>query len=1097
MHDQHVGFLIKLGRHATNKSLLRALSRSASITPHEQQICLQVSDDPDVEYGGVFVEACKSHRLENISIHYMSSFINIHGQTLHTGQELHRGAHLLMNSAQELSLITNVEERHTSICTECKRYFFQQCRYCLTKDSFRYPHEEDDGDLVDVGQISIAEDENWLKLQRPHPLDESRFTVRYTYDLETVTSSFDQLFRPITVCIQIDKFLFSPYQGRVPVDGRSSGNQLALHKVLDDKIKEIMVARGFTRAFQGQFGIDTLDNETLQFYINLTPNHPGITNGLIVKAIVHSQNDIYSYMTTDQEFKMHLGEVLSTFDPEVVIPECVLMSSAYNGAKFDDLFLLPYRLYSEPVLPRYTYGVKNGGVMRMTKRHSIKIKGGRTCRVMFQLFDGLRFWGAALRKVGHDLKLPIQKGDMDFNRLNAVYYGSNDDDPDFNYEHVSENFVHSMGPFKDDVDAWESVKKFQEPDGSFNMSRLVLEYCMRDVIVTNLCAESMQSSMSSISVDMVGFHLNTYKRVGIPACSKSLMLSFVARKDIDVYTPQDAFYELINSCKYGGRSEIMALGLVEDDVILLDINSMYSNVMTGPLPFGKGQSADQSIIDHFHEFFDRCNVEGWRKDINEVFTKRSTDIGFLFAYCDVIAPKDRRLLRNCCPVPYRSKQGLCWSNESRYAQPLCSIDMETMARNGFKVRVVARSNAVYFPMSFFDIADIVKEYANRRKNTSDDSMKNVLKLLSNALYGKFLENLYTESLEIVADGYDSAFTQNIPTIDEFCQEVSSKKWKREAGLPEVNIKLICPVKNPYVNDDEEFECEEATREGINIARYTGGKKTTNRTPAQWGVVVLAASRTMIWDTLMLSEPDSDKEVETEFKELGYYAAETDSLHMNLTRALRLPEWFINGSEVGSWNHDKKFYDYYMKVETFDDKSEVKVKKAIFLSKKFYYLFHNDGGKDKFACKGMSKADINAVVMKNVLEGAYFSHEDCRIVFTRDLECISSNRFARKIPGVRSNHKDDFAIKQVCLSRRIMPSFSCKRPLNPGHDVDLAKGYLKLLPFDDTFPNTSVRLEDFIRVIEQPTYGNRDQTGEEHLAEETLLRDPCYHFIPYY
>lgn len=1062
--DVSYGYIVKLTKQKDTIAAFRAATKDKHLNREEQIFFSARTANKRLPTRGYSVIEDIEHNelIENVSIHHQGTLTTYVGAPLETGNELMNGCHFFYHDGY-LRYVKSVERKPSAYCPKCLHYYFQKCNVC--GDGVEI--DEKTGQFFIISGAEDADAAKWTKLDPIKEEHEDAVIIRYCYDVETATMRDDHFMDDMfiyQVCVQFDVILISHKIGYKQLYAHAHGPEGILVTKIFKKIREIMTDMGFEEIMHKDYangieytgidyGVITSPNETIQFNMFLRPLDTMIRAGVPAARVVTSQIEIYNWIGSEAWFKPTLVEFWDTYVGDGPI-SIMLTSNAYNGGKFDEVFLLRYRMFAESVIPNTSYQLKSGRIMRMDKSKYLSKINERRIVVTFRLFDICAFWTAPLRKVAKDLKLPVQKGDMDFDIINGFYnggYGDRDKPRSHvNTTDIDEDWVHSWTPYYGEghEEAWEEVQKYKR-DGKFDLKELSTHYCMRDVIVMRLAENMMQNMVSTISSSMVGFHLNIFKRIGTPGISKAMLIAFMHANDIQIDVPQEDLYDVINVTKMGGRSEIGVLGVVEREMAFLDINSMYGTCMTAPFPIGIGVRATTCHFLLFEEFLERAKNYGWRKSVRECYPEVSTDYGFLFAYVDLIAPPKEKLY-GFAHIAYRSKEGLIWSNESRECQPMTSIDMEYMARLGWTVKICRTMTAVYFEKGFSEIASLVQGYMQRRIKTTEPALKTVLKLLANAMYGKFLENLHDSQFEVFCEEHIDQRTKNLKNYGEFTSGVRENRGKLET----YRVELICKLKNPY---NEPYYNGNRPNDPMNL--YVGKVSTSgamrNRTPVQWGTCVLSYSKGMVTDVLVLSEFQMHLALEDRLP--AFFASETDSIHIPKERFDHVPPELLNDKEVGGWNEELKFFNYFLKLEEYSDGEPIISKKQAYLMKKFYFVFPNkpENQDPKYACKGIAKAEFSERVIELVFRGYKYIAADNEITFVRTNRYKATmDVFVKDLPGVRSYHQfhPNSGVKAKTLERLIAPKNSSRRIVQGTEDVVLGQGYICMLPFDDEHKN---------------------------------------------
>jgi hypothetical protein len=884
-----------------------------------------------------------------------------------------------------MTYVKKMEKIALSQCEDCDTWYYGYCYRCTCPKREKACHTQ--AEKVKNPSSFLFEKVKYVK-------KEDEFLVRFTYDFETYTDDDDAL-RIYAVGVIIDCFQFSKNSGRLFVD-------ISLFK---KEIDEIF------KQFQQASPSEHIQHCHFVYFQYVKPGR----FSFIQKDIVEAQKKLLRFFL----------ETLSIGSDTLR-----LVSSTFNGSKFDELFLIGHRVYYEMLIEEHLlplqYIVKNGSVIYLSSAEK-QTKGERKIQTFISLHDVCRFWTTSLDKAAKSCGLPILKGFIDHTWISMNYVTQT-----FNMDAIP------LHIFKSEL---ESMRELDEKyvEGEFvNLTRAIIDYCINDVVVTVLLDDCMCDQINSCSFDLVESYLNIWNRVGTPAVTRDIFLMHAMKKNIELHAPQQAVYDLIQKTVIGGRSHVSCVGhyrspTPDADIINVDINSMYSNCMTAPFPIGTGIPFTDDRIEDMELFFEICKNVGWRKSIDDEMPDYAS-CNFAFFFAKLVAPNESKLL-SLAPLAVRDSKStsLIWSNESRDAQAVTFIDAMILALMGWRVTICRDRPKLLFVQSTTVLRELVTYYATKRKQTDNAALKIVLKLLSNALYGKMLEKFNVQSHQIV--------------VDEHFDDVKSSKIKTRTKVL-TNSKFSCEIQssvtipNPYQGD----------RSGLSIVSVKNTDIVKgNRTMNHWGSMVLAYSRLMYWDLIMMAH-GRDVHVPRPLKErrMILTAAETDSAHLLRWAFDNLPSAMLDDKEVGGYDETLNMFRYYLKVEEFDDNTKCETKEAYYISKKFYFLVNpNDETHSKYACKGISKATLNKPILHRVVSSTFYDGEEHRFV-NMDPVHLSADVLRRNVPGVRNNFEVECALMSAKLSRQVNISHNgmrCHDKTNSGM-TDLSTGIIWVLPYDD-------------------------------------------------
>lgn len=1012
------------------------------------------------------------------------------GEHLETGQDLMRSPLTFLYDRhairRKLSFVVSVRREVLFYCTACKWFVHGQCPRCSTNNEWLLPPA-----LLSDQDINKYSSRLFTQVPVSAAKRSTGVFVVYLFDLETFTDSLTKELYPFMVCVSLSVVCANPDVGTAKLIDvcREKLGDACCFEPIKEGLTRCMIEHHFKPVSRHEGGMEYLP-DSLGFTQWYPPGERAYDE--LCANIVSSQAAIAKWLEDFTVLTM-LGSMYRAFQgPKACgkLHNVAVVSSSFNGQAFDELFLLKYRVFaSKGSVENHEYFCKAGKVYRMNYAKLVNVPtevGGVTVatkiRVNILLHDLCRFWVGSLRSVAKSLKLPVLKGFVDFDLVNAYYNKEYT-----GHETVTEDtLLVCEGMLKlDEEDRKQCIAEMRNhanPGGdTWNLMTLVFEYCMHDVVVTELALDVMQQNVEYLCTQLDLPRINCLDKIGIPAVSKALLQGYMLKNSISLYAPQDWALELIQESIYGGRSEVQVVGVWNAPMYLYDINSMYPCCMTAPYPLGPGATPSQEVLERFQRLLD--SVRGVLVGVGGSYERTVSDIGFLFAYVDAEPPPDDQL-RTWSPLPVRTKLGLNWTNEARERQAMCSQDMENLSRLGWKVTILRHGPALYWSDSTFKLKELLEFYVTERSKhrQTNEQYATVLKLCGNATYGKLLEAMVCEKYKFLnlsgAKGNMQTFDRFFDGTNDQVEVISStslydthaarEKATRRRRLEE----LVCKVEAEEFTDDEWDEyttlrdADEAAEldEGkdypdVQLVNYLDhSEEPVNRTPNQWGAFVLAYSRTLSIHTLVTAEGDeylTRKPLKD--RPLVLLASETDSFHLPAEAAARLPASFTSGDsgELGGWRPERKTFEFYVKLEA-------AAKYCYYVSKKFYYTITEDNGV-KYACKGMAKESLTEQVLIDVMRTTYYdSCGQALKSFARD-EPIRLSRSTLKRTVWGGKNSKDFSdalaapIKSYCLARCVRPSFNLKRP-HEMHQYEepflLINQVLRLLPFDADHPTPS-------------------------------------------
>jgi hypothetical protein len=227
----------------------------------------------------------------------------------------------------------------------------------------------------------------------------------------------------------------------------------------------------------------------------------------------------------------------------------------------------------------------------------------------------------------------------------------------------------------------------------------------------------------------------------------------------------------------------------------------------------------------------------------------------------------------------------------------------------------------------------------------------------------------------------------------------------------------------------------------------------------------------------------EKEQELELRPMSYFASETDSFHLSQRNYEKLPPWFFNSDTMGSWNEQRKTFDFYVKIEVIG-------REGIYLSKKFYFILpQKEGDKPKFACKGIDKNSLTYEKLMTCLDNVVFDANEQTLQYKSGRYYVEIGKMSmkRRLIGTKVPDKEPQGsnIQSVYMARKIMPTFHLKRPRAVDNDTHycLSQKPLLLRPHDDAHPVDIKNLEKGL-VLDPFVY--REHAQEINCEEELCV-----------
>jgi hypothetical protein len=648
----------------------------------------------------------------------------------------------------------------------------------------------------------------------------------------------------------------------------------------------------------------------------------------------------------------------------LLIPKLLkVISVGFNNCGFDEHFNFIYRTY---ISGRYDkiQPLFRGRDIIQNKTVKSSLWHERNWRVVQDIWDIRRYTGpgtlSELSKAFFPGQKTKQKGACDFEYLNEHYAFVDG----FETVHrdvfmitnamtkggdVNEEFNLAMLQVHDEV---VDITELRENRISFIL--LMKFYCMQDVIATAELSDEFSKQMINIQKKFLVEDkpdCNIFMHPSLPTFGMLLFKRWfqinspIKFQGLPITLPQGFLDDFGREAMYGGRSEIYVLGrLIGKKVGVIDINGMYSDAMTGPFPLGypKYGNIDNHIAE-LQAFLLRVRGTFFRKTWNYCYEERSTDFGIMTAMCKCYPPEREEDQFHIVTVPYRGKGGCMLYTYEYRLQVLTSLDMETLARSGWGVIIEVTYPIIYWPPEklFMVLADFNKFNQQNKilaKRNGEKVVEKCYKLINNALYGKQLQK-------------KPLVQTSVKRTVEYKSDIS-----------------ILPIANPFNVAEEYNTCGMHLDPMYLVKEKVLSTEVKTTTVSYYGALCLSYSRIMFAQMAYWGcRQEEIGVVKPANRELGFCAAETDSLHLTEELISRFPPEVFGDDNLG-WNPKKKDVEFKLKFEDFKDGKEVRnVDDAIYFAKKIYALQQPDSTYVKMASKGFDKTKTTKDVLLRALK----------------------------------------------------------------------------------------------------------------------------------
>lgn len=985
-----------------------------------------------------------------------------------------------------------MKEFEASRCTLCQVPFVKRHR-CKAKRMPLPTRKVKKVETVSFEEM-LENDGNPIKIVDGEPEEAKQFTTYINsgfksnsqlicvvgYDLETFTHPETKTLMPLSAVILVRWYVFD--KGTIPMEKVFSPLELAMFMEAVDMVAAKFPLRSFLTdpvlqsVIWDNDMIERCQNDHSRVYWLFEPPHNS-EGSLVAKHLVDFQHAIVAFFREGGVSYNHgasLCRNINTFQyAKNFGGRFLVVSSSFNGGRFDEIFLMRYRVYGEYSFTDTFRYVKGGGGINCCNSDGKAQKDNNAFRwmVSFRLQDIAKFWnGISLKDLAKDLVLGVYKTGMDFDYVNLLCddVRAMDNEAFFYTCNLQQffDFCFEKGTLSDACEIMQTYKDFYPGtfeefdfkhetyeiengwsekilDKTFNFIAVLMRYNFFDVVVMLAAMDKYYTSIDKLSKKICNKEIHIFNCLGTPSVSKQLfMLAYDREVDCTrnnatnqkerIFTPQGDWYWFLRECVYGGRSEIGAVGNVKFDsgLSMLDFNGLYGCMATGPFPIGcPEESVEEWVFKSFESALDNCKKFGFRKSKDEAYVASTLHLGILYAHVDAFPPKKPF---NWSPVPYRVNGSLVWSNETRFAQPMCSIHMQILAYAGWHVRIRRELRYLHFkkvePIFRNTMHTLLQERVIAKQN-NDKEMDKTVKLMINAFYGKQLEDVFLSKTEIVEINHPGEFK-----VGDY-KTIRDVRFNKEKNVEQAEIKWVSNLYNPLKPEAEPK---------VGVVTYDQDTElTTNNTSIQIGVVYLAYSHMTFAEGLYFMQ------VRNPPNTILYVAAETDSIHGEAAVLDTMPANCI-GPQPGDWVEEKKAFDWYMKYEEFKDGSLCKnYPSELILGKKLYLIRppNDDMHKlsDKFATKGFNRQLITYDVLLQVLKN------NCS---STGHEFKEKAKLVRSVPGVRSNNAEASltGVAAVESSRIMKIHVDSRRPRVPLFMRDLSECFVILDIFNDFNPH---------------------------------------------
>lgn len=311
------------------------------------------------------------------------------------------------------------------------------------------------------------------------------------------------------------------------------------------------------------------------------------------------------------------------------------------------------------------------------------------------------------------------------------------------------------------------VTPYRDENGIYNILKLIGDYCKRDVEATAELYEKLQENISIVikefnQIEIFVPFLDLFQYISPPQLAFTILKNLLVKQKQPVIIFRDVEQnQFIYESYMGGRTDYTCIGHVfphpspvdnsPGEYLYVDVTSEYPTVMKGMYPDVRSLDSIERGYDidltHYQELFD--NAYNKR---NELFRQKKLHTSFEFLKeinnfkcvlkahiyppenCSTWSPVGTRLIQN------GGSSKLFFLNHAQENRILNSWHFAALILSGWKIELVECEYNIIFTQQaqlLKDYVDIVGEKKTAAVNNK--SLRNLLKLLMNSLYGKLAQ----------------------------------------------------------------------------------------------------------------------------------------------------------------------------------------------------------------------------------------------------------------------------------------------------------------------------------------------------------------------
>ncbi len=307
-------------------------------------------------------------------------------------------------------------------------------------------------------------------------------------------------------------------------------------------------------------------------------------------------------------------------------------------------------------------------------------------------------------------------------------------------------------------------------NSQYKILNLIKDYCKRDVEATEMLYNSLQTNVNIVirefnQIDIFVPFTDIFCYISPPQLAFTILKSLLIKEKQPVIIFKSSKQNEFNYESYmGGRTDYTCIGHVfphpdpltglPGEYLYVDVTSEYPTVMKGNFPDTFNEMnikiGSQINIDYYQDIFDNALEERNRlffsNRLHEDYTfLRGINSFKAILRVNIFSPTNVNYLSTWSPVGTRLIQGngsskLYFLNHDQFNRVLNTWHIAALILAGWRVEIVECENNILFTKQ----AQLLKSYVDivgekKTQAVNNKSLRNLLKLLMNSLYGKLAQ----------------------------------------------------------------------------------------------------------------------------------------------------------------------------------------------------------------------------------------------------------------------------------------------------------------------------------------------------------------------